>query len=135
MDKFIVRFSVLSTNIYIPIVLIFAINGIDISDYDYLLSGSFIFGILVTVLVHSQGKYHCKWIRGLCYNSVTLPIFNFADSRYNFFDDVYMYILAVSLVWSIFVLYTIILAIRHFTKVRKLKREQYEIRRRNESED
>lgn len=137
MDKFIVRITVLLTNIYIPIVLLFAVNGIDISNYDYLFSCSFMLGVLVTTLAHSQGKYHCKWIRGLCYNSVVLPIFNFTDSRYNLFDDVYVYIITVSSIWSLFVLYTLILAINHFRKVRRIikQKEYYEIRRRNERED
>lgn len=45
MDKFIVRITVLLTNIYIPIALLFAVNGIDISNYDYLFSCSFMLGV------------------------------------------------------------------------------------------
>lgn len=61
MDKFVVRFCIFGLNTYMLIVLIYALNGVDISEYDYLFTNSLLFGVLLTVLSHTQGKYHCRW--------------------------------------------------------------------------
>lgn len=60
MDKFIVRFAILVLNAYMIFVFAFALNGIDISEYDFLFTDSVLFGIVLTALVHAQGRYHCK---------------------------------------------------------------------------
>lgn len=138
MDKFIVRFSAISVNLYIPIVLVYAYNGIDISNYDYIFSSSILFGLVLTILSHSQGKYHCKWIRALCYNSAITPTISFIDSQYTLFEDEITYIYLISTLWSVSAIITLILAIRHFYKVQKLKTDKnksYEDRRRNDGED
>lgn len=131
MDKFIVRFSILALNAYILIVLIYAFNGIDISIYDYIFTDSILFGVVLTSLVHAQGKYHCKWIRALCYNLILVPLINFVDCKYNLFGNVELLIYSYCsiILFSIFI--TIILAINHFrkvSKVLKLKRQQHESR-------
>ena len=138
MDKFIVRFSILALNIYIFIVLLFAFNGIDISSYDYIFTNSLLFGVVLTTLVHAQGRYLCKWIRFMCYDLMIIPSINFIDAKYYIFvnaeDCIYLYCSIV----SISVLITLFLAIRHFIKVQKLKsnkRRLYENRRRNEREN
>lgn len=135
MDKFIVRFSVLALNMYMIVALAYAMNGIDISEYDYIFTDSLIIGIVLTTLVHVQGRYHCKWIRALCYNLNIVPSINFIDCKYPLFETAEGYIYFVTSIISISIIVTIILAIRHFTKVRRIKRQQYEIRRRNKSED
>lgn len=137
MDKFIVRFSAISVNLYISTVLVYAYNGIDISNYDYIFSSSILLGLVLTILSHTQGKYHCKWIRALCYNSTITPTISFIDSQYTLFEDAMVYIYLIATLWSISVLITLFLAIRHFIKVQKLKsnkRRLYEDRRRNERE-
>ena len=138
MDKFIVRLSILALNIYIFVVLLFAFNGIDISVYDYIFTDSILFGVVLTTLVHAQGRYHCKWIRFMCYDLIVIPSINFVDTKYYIFvnaeDCIYLYCSIV----TISVLITLFLAIRHFIKVQNLKsnkRRLYEDRRRNERED
>lgn len=135
MDKFIVRFSIISLNIYMLIVLIYAFNGIDISDYDYIFTDSVLFGIVLTTVVHVQGRYHCKWIRALCYNLIIVPMINFVDCKFDLFraDEYLIYTYCGLLLLGIFM--TIILAINHFKKVRKLKKQQHELRRRNKRQD
>lgn len=131
MDKFIVRFSILALNAYMIIVLIFALNGIDISEYDYIFTNSFMFGLVLTTLVHVQGKYHCKWIRALCYNLMIVPLFNYFDYKYSIFESAECYIYVVCGVVLFAVILTLILAINHFRKVSrilKLKRQQHESR-------
>ena len=134
MDKFIIRISAILINLYLPIGLIFALNGIDISNRDYWFSSTILFGLVLSVLSHSQGKYHCKWIRGLCYNGITVPFVGYIDATYNVFGNAIDFIIAISVVWAIGVLITIVLAVKHFIKVRKITKnryQEYELRPRN----
>lgn len=131
MDKFIIRIFAILANLYIPIVLYYAMNGIDISEYDYIFSSTLSLGVVLTVISHSQGKYHCKWIRALCYNIIAIPSLNFLDAKFLIFEDAIVYVYTISIIWSISIFITIILAINHFrkvSKVLKLKRQQHESR-------
>lgn len=134
MDKFIVRFSVLALNVYMIVALVYAMNGVDISEYDYIFTDSALMGLVLTTLVHVQGRYHCKWIRALCYNLILIPVINFVDCRYPLFETAEDYIYFVTSVISISIIATIILAINHFIKVRKVTKNRYqyyELRPRN----
>lgn len=135
MDKFIVRISILALNIYMLIVLLFALNGIDISIYDYLFTNSMLFGVVLTTLVHAQGKYHCKWIRFLCYDLILIPLVNYVDAKYYLFNSIECCIYAYCAISGLSIIITIYLAIRHFSKVIKLKKIQNENKRRNESKN
>lgn len=134
MDKFIVRFSVLALNVYMIVSLAYAMNGVDISEYDYIFTDSVLIGIVLTTLVHVQGRYHCKWIRALCYNLILVPSINFIDCKYPLFETAEDYVYFVTSVISISIIATIILAINHFRKVRKVLKNryvEYELRPRN----
>lgn len=120
MDKFIIRFSIIALNAYILIVLSFALNGIDISEYDFIFTDSLLFGIVLTVLCLSQGRYHCKWIRFLCYNLIICPTVNFLDFKFGLFSDISFYIYFICGIMLIGIFATIVLAILHFRKVRKV---------------
>ena len=120
MDRFIVRFSILALNAYMIVVLLFALSGIDISVYDYIFNDSVLFGIVLTVLSHVQGRYHCKWIRALCYDLIAIPLINFADYQYELFNQIEYYFAAMLGVISISIIATMVLAINHFRKVRKV---------------
>lgn len=137
MDKFIVRSSILLLNLYMLVVLLFALNGIDISIYDYIFTNSMLFGLVLTTLVHAQGKYHCKWIRFMCYDLVFIPVVNYIDAKYCLFMTIESCIYTYCVIVGISILMTLILAINHFHKTRRIikQKKQYEIRRRNEGED
>lgn len=122
MDKFIVRASILILNIYIVAVVYMAFCGIDISEYDFLFTDTVLFGVVLTTLCHTQGRYHCIWMRALCYNSIFVPTINFIDNQHPLFytAEGYIYFIAISL--SITIIATIILAIRHFIRVIRVKR-------------
>lgn len=137
MDKFIVRASIILLNLYMLVVLLFALDGIDVSIYDYLFTNSMLFGIVLTTLVHAQGKYHCKWIRFLCYDLIFIPIINYTDAKYCLFMSIESCIYTYCIIVGFSILITLILAINHFRKVRRIikQKEYYEIRRRNERED
>lgn len=126
MDKFIVRFAILSLNVYMISVIALAYMGIDISVYDYLFTDSLLFGIVLTTLCHTQGRYHCVWMRALCYNLIAIPILNFIDANMPLFETIEGYLYAIAAIVSINVIATIILAINHFRRVRKATKGRYE---------
>lgn len=127
MDKFLVRFSILALNVYMVIATIYAFNGIDISEYDYLFTNSFLFGALLTSLCHAQGRYHCVWMRALCYNLMIMPLLNFIDAKIVLFETIEQCIYTFCTIFAINIIATIILAINHFRRVRKvLNKHRYE---------
>ena len=127
MDRFIVRLSILALNVYMIVVTILAYNGIDISYLDYIFTDSVLFGIVLTTLCHAQGRYHCVWMRALCYNLIVIPLLNFIDYQYVLFDTAEHLIYAIGFLISINIFATIILSINHFRRVRKvLKKHKYE---------
>lgn len=120
MDKFIVRFSIIFLNLYMVVVTILAYNGIDISYLDYIFTDSALFGIVLTTLCHAQGRYHCVWMRALCYNLICVPIINLVDYKYVLFETAEQLIYAISSIITLSVVATVILAINHFRRVRKV---------------
>lgn len=127
MDRFLVRILPIILNLYIVVIAIFAWNGVDVSMYDYWVSCPISMGVLLTVLCHVQGKYHCRWIRVLCYNLVFIPLVSYIDSIRPIFYKAEDMIIFLSADMSVAILATIILAINHFRRVRKvLKKNRYE---------
>lgn len=127
MDRFLVRVLPIILNLYVIVVTAFAWIGIDISIYDYWLSCPITMGILLTVLCHTQGKYHCKWIRLLCYNLIFVPVVSYIDAITPIFYEAEDMIAFLCIDMFITIFITIILAIMHFRKVRKiLNKHRYE---------
>lgn len=138
MDKVIVRLSIILLTIYMAISLAFAWNGCLLYNCDSLFSCSLVCGVLLNVLVYSQGKYHCVYMRGLCANLIVTPTLNYLDGEYSIFEDAELMLIVLSSMWIISVTSTLILAFRHFYKVQKLKSDKnklYEDRRRNDGKD
>lgn len=125
MDKFIVRLSILVLTSFIAVSLYYAWNGVLISEYDCLFSCSFMSGILLNTLVYSQGNYHCVYMRGLCANLIFTPTITYLDNKYVLFEDAETFLIVLSAAWSLAFITTLILAIKHFRKVRKLKKSRY----------
>lgn len=126
MDKFLVRLLPIISNIYIIVTVILCWNGIDLSILDYCFSTSLLFGILLTVLCHVQGKYHCRWMRFLCYDLVVIPLLSLVDSLFPLFYIVEDYLMSISVIILFSVSATMVMAVRHFLKVRTLNKIRYE---------
>ena len=131
MDKLIVRLVIIITTIYMAVSFIFAWMGIDLYQYDSLFFPSLINGVLLTTLCHAQGRYHCVYMRGLCYNMILTPSLIFIDYQYNIFDSALESLIILSVLWIIFVSSTLLLAIRHFRKIKNLNRKRNEIYKAN----
>lgn len=108
------RLSILVLTSFIAVSLYYAWNGVLLSEYDCLFSCSLMSGILLNTLVYSQGKYHCVYMRGLCANLIFTPSITFLDSRYFLFEDAEMFLIILSVSWSLCFIITVALAINHF---------------------
>ena len=129
MDRLLVRVLPIILNLYVIVAISMAWFGYDISIYDYWFSCPITMGVLLSVLVNVQGKYHCKWMRYLCYNLVFVPSVTYLDSAYLLFDDAYVYLIVITSSMALAILATIVLSIRHFHLVRKVlngKNSRYE---------
>lgn len=131
MDKFLVRFSAFVLNLYILLSTCLAYRGISTDCFDFLFTDTLLFGVLLTILCHKQGRYHCVWIRVLCYNLILIPVINFLDAIYTvfYYAETLIYVIILFTVLSIII--TILLAIIHFRQVRlsinKKKSERYKL--------
>lgn len=122
MDKFVVRGAVLILNAYMVLTSILAFFGIDTQIMDYLFATSMTTGVLLTVLCHVQGRYHCVWMRYLCYNLVYVPILNVLDAITGYLLDSLMFLIILVSVLSVNILLSMISAVCHYRRVNKLKR-------------
>ena len=120
MDRLLVRILPIVLNLYVIVVTAFAWNGVDISVYDYWFSSPITLGLIFTVLCHSQGKYHCKWIRFLCYNLIFVPLVSFFDAINPIFYEAESMITFICVDMLVTIVATVILAINHFRRVRKV---------------
>lgn len=126
MDRFAVRVLPIAMNLYLIISTLCAMNGIDVSIGDYWLSCSITCGILLTILAHSQGKYHCKWVRLLCYNLIFVPVVSFLDALWPLFYSSEDFVFALCIEMFVVIIVAIALALYHFIKVRRIiKRQKY----------
>ena len=131
MGKFIVRISIVLTAVYmITSYLMAQFYGVDILRYSYML----LFELCVVIYSFSEGKYHCKFIKWTMLGIFVSDMITHLDYYLDFIPlESYNYLFGIILCGSC--LYSCISAIRHYHKVRKLKRGLDEIRQRNERED
>ena len=116
MGKFIVRITIILTSIYMVISYMCAqLLGI------YILSDWYIvmFELCVTIYCYSEEKYHCKYIKHL---SLAILLSETITRLDNYFDflSVFTHNIIPIFIFSIGVLITLVKAIIHFIKVRRI---------------
>ena len=116
MGKFIVRITIILTSIYMVISYMCAqLLGI------YILSDWYIvmFELCVTIFCYSEGKYHCKYIKHL---SLAILLSETITRLDNYFDflSVFTHNIIPIMIFSVCVTITLIKAIHHFIKVRRI---------------
>lgn len=118
MSKFIVRLTVISVAIYL-ILCYFSevLFGVDIWFQDYYL----LFELCVCLCISKQGVYHCKFIKYTAYGILISDALVCIDNHFDIFPVNFM-VFAPSIIIAIGLLTTTTLALRHYHKVRKLKR-------------
>ena len=116
MGKFIVRITIIITSIFMIISYLSAqLFGIDIFSDWYIV----MFELCVTIYCYSEEKYHCKYIKHL---SLAILLSETITRLDNYFDflSVFTHNIIPIFIFSIGVLITLVKAIIHFIKVRRI---------------
>lgn len=120
MEKIIVRFTIFGIAIYMLIVFCFAWNGTLVSFNGYVVFLDY----CLYRLACDEGRYHCKYARAIPLNLMFTDTFVCLDEYLNLIPSAEIYLFIVSFTWAISIAITVILGVRHFRKVRKLKKEK-----------
>lgn len=124
MEKLILRVTILYTCIYFIYTYIMALFGQECFNDLYII----LFEVTLCVVMSTQGRYHCRHMKYTAYGIVSSDTFTRIDSEY----DLVSYDMAVLLPVSLVVLgisTTFFMALRHFYKVKQLKRRKDELHR------
>lgn len=119
MGKLLVRLTVVLVSIYFIVTYLVAqFIHIDISSDWY----ATLFALIIVVYAHSEGKYHCKYLKLTADSLFVCDLLTRLDNSFNFLSVsahnlIPIGILALGLGTSI------TLAIRHFYKVAKLRQK------------
>lgn len=124
MIRFLVRIYPFLINIYIAYVILNSYIGKSFVDLEFLFGNSLLLDFLLLLLCNSQGKYNCKYIRYLIYNLIFTSIFMYTNDLWRYVPKVHDFILILSVTWISSMLITIILAIKHFWDVCKLRKKR-----------
>lgn len=120
-DIIIVRFLPIIFFISIAILLIYSWSGSVFYAINNILGNSFIYALALFLISLSNPKYHCVWNRAMYVELMIVPLINFADAKWCIFPDAVLMLAVLSSTWVIAFIATIVLAIRHFVKIRLKK--------------
>lgn len=117
LTKFFIRLTVIFTVIYFAVVYVLAWYGIEFFNDAYIV----MFEVCVCMIMSTQGRYHCKYIKHTAWNLTTVDTITRIDSAYDIIPVEFaalIGILFINLAWIV----PFTLAIRHYYRVRKIKR-------------
>ena len=119
MSKLLIRITVVGVALYLVVCYTTAVLfGIDIWSQTYYL----LFELCVCLCISKQGVYHCKFIKYTAYGILMSDSIVCIDNVTNAFPAPFMAFIPPIII-AIGLLTTTILAIRHYHRVRKLKRQ------------
>ena len=119
MSKLLIRLTVVGVAIYLVICYSIAmVFGIDIWSQTYYL----LFELCVCLCISRQGVYHCKYIKYTAYGIFLSDSIVCIDNITNAFYTPYFAFIPLTII-SLGLLTTTTLALRHYHRVRKLKRQ------------
>lgn len=118
MSKLLIRLTVVGVALYLVICYIIdIIFGMEIWTQTYYL----LFEYCVCLCISKQGVYHCKYIKYTAYGILLSDSIVCLDNATNIFPAPFMAFIPPIII-SIGLLTTTTLAIKHYIKVRKIKR-------------
>ena len=122
MDKLLVRLFVVFTALYLIHTYIMAWFGVECFSDAYIVMAE----LAICVVMSSQGKYHCKYMKFTAYGLTASDCITRIDNAFDILGVEASIILPLSLVMcSISV--SFVLALRHYYRVLKLKYNKHEI--------
>ena len=122
MDKLFVRLFVLFTALYLIHTYIMAWFGVECFSDAYIVMAE----LAICVVMSSQGKYHCKYMRFTAYGLTASDSVTRIDNALDILGVEASIILPLSLVMCS-VTISFVLALRHYYRVLKLKSKSYDI--------
>lgn len=120
MEKVIVRTTIFGLAIYMFIVFYFAWNGILVTFDGYVV----LLDYCLYRLACDEGRYHCKYARAIPINLMFTDTIACLDDTFDIMPTAEIYLFIVSTTWIISIALTVYLGIRHFRKVRRIKKQK-----------
>ena len=122
MDKLFVRLFVVFTALYLIHTYIMAWFGVECFSDAYIVMAE----LAICVVMSSQGKYHCKYMKFTAYGLTASDCITRIDNAFDILGVEAAIVLPLSIVMcSISV--SFVLALRHYYRVLKLKFKKHEI--------
>lgn len=126
MSKLFVRLTVIAIALYFVICHIaMMVRQINLWSHTYVI----LLELCVCLCLTAQGKYHCKFIRWTAYAVCLTDIIVSADNAFDFLSYTMATVIPI-VVLTLGLSTTLTLSIRHYIKVKRLKRI-WEIKRKN----
>ena len=122
MDKLFVRLFVVFTALYLIHTYIMAWFGVECFSDAYIVMAE----LAICVVMSSQGKYHCKYMRFTAYGLTASDSVTRIDNAYDILGVEASIILPLSIVMCSLTI-SFVLALRHYYRVLKIKYKQHEI--------
>ena len=122
MDKLLVRLFVVFTALYLIHTYIMAWFGVECFSDAYIVMAE----LSICVVMSSQGKYHCKYMRFTAYGLTASDCITRIDNAFDILGVEASIILPLSLVMCS-VTISFVLALRHYYRVLKLKSKHHDI--------
>ena len=122
MDKLFVRLFVVFTALYLIHTYIMAWLGVECFSDAYIVMAE----LAICVVMSSQGKYHCKYMKFTAYGLTASDSVTRIDNAFDILGVEASIILPFSLVMCS-VTISFVLALRHYYRVLKLKYNKHEI--------
>ena len=122
MDKLFVRLFVVFTALYLIHTYIMAWFGVECFSDAYIVMAE----LAICVVMSSQGKYHCKYMRFTAYGLTASDSVTRIDNAFDILGVEASIILPLSLVMCS-VTISFVLALRHYYRVLKLKSKKHDI--------
>ena len=122
MDKLFVRLFVVFTALYLIHTYIMAWFGVECFSDAYIVMAE----LAICVVMSSQGKYHCKYMKFTAYGLTASDCITRIDNAFDILGVEAAIVLPLSIVMcSISV--SFVLALRHYYRVLKLKSKKHDI--------
>ena len=122
MDKLLVRLFVVFTTLYFLCTYIMAWYGVECFSDAYIVMAE----LAICVVMSSQGKYHCKYMRFTAYGLTASDSVTRIDNAFDILGVEASIIFPLSLVMCS-VTISFVLALRHYYRVLKLKSKHHDI--------
>ena len=122
MDKLFVRLFVVFTALYLIHTYIMAWLGLECFSDAYIVMAE----LAICVVMSSQGKYHCKYMRFTAYGLTASDSVTRIDNAYDILSVDAAIVLPLSIIMCS-VTISFVLALRHYYRVLKLKHNKHEI--------